>query len=67
MNEFLDFFPKNLSIITSKREKDFRIECLPDTRPIYISSYHMVSVELIKLREELTHLLVKGLRPRMSP
>src|SRR5687767_907514 len=68
VSEFPDVFPDDLPGIPPKREIDFGIDLLPDTRPISIPPYRMAPAELKELKEQLKDLLDKGfIRPSISP
>ena len=68
MDEFLDVFPKDLPGLPLKREIEFCIELLLDTKPISISPYHMTPVEMLELKKQLQELADKGfIRNSVSP
>ncbi|XP_070010749.1 uncharacterized protein [Nicotiana sylvestris] len=67
VNAFLEVFLDELPGIPPDREVDFRIDVLPDTRPISIPPYRMAPVELRELKEQLKDLLEKGfIRPKKA-
>lgn len=49
--KFSEVFPNDLPDIPSDKEIDFRIDLIPDTRPISIPLYRMALIELKKLKE----------------
>lgn len=68
VNEFPDVFPDDLPCIPPKREIDFGIGLLFDTRPISIPPYRMAPAGLKELKEQLKDLLEKGfIRKSISP
>ncbi|XP_070057133.1 uncharacterized protein [Nicotiana tomentosiformis] len=68
VREFLDVFLVDLSGMPPDRDIDFGIDLVPGTQPISIPPYHMASVEMKELKEQLRKLLDKGfIRPSVSP
>ncbi|KAF3643634.1 hypothetical protein FXO38_20537 [Capsicum annuum] len=68
VNEFPKVFSSDLPRIPPDREICFRINCLPDTRPISIPPYRMAPIELKKITEQLKDLLDKRfIRASISP
>lgn len=64
VNEFPDVFPNDLPSVSPKKEIDFGIDFLPNTRPIFIPTYRMALTELKELKEQLRDLLEKDfIRP----
>ena len=57
VREFLVVFPNDFPEIPPKREIDFGIEFLPDTNPISIPPYWIVSSKLKELKDQLKDLL----------
>ncbi|KAH0706170.1 hypothetical protein KY285_010689 [Solanum tuberosum] len=55
-----DVILDDLPGVPPKREINFGIDILPDTRPIYIPPYRMSLAELNELKEQLKDLLNKG-------
>ena len=51
--EFPDIFSKDLPGLPPDRELEFGIEVLPDSAPISIPPYRMVSMELKELKTQL--------------
>ena len=60
MNDFPDIFPKYFQRVPPDKEIKFSIDLLPNTQPISILPYHMASIELKELNEQLKDLLDKG-------
>ncbi|XP_038685741.1 uncharacterized protein LOC119985525 [Tripterygium wilfordii] len=56
VEEFMDVFPEDLPGLTPRREIEFVIDLLPDTKPILIAPYRIAPVELkelkLRIREE---------------
>nr|GEU41945.1 putative reverse transcriptase domain-containing protein [Tanacetum cinerariifolium] len=68
VQDFSDVFPEELPGIPPEREVEFGIELILGTQPIYKASYHMASIELKELKEQLQELLDLGfIRPSVSP
>ncbi|EOY00003.1 Uncharacterized protein TCM_009274 [Theobroma cacao] len=68
VNEFMDVFPEELPGLFPKREIEFCIDLILDTRPISIPAYRMAPAELKELKDQLEDLLDKGfIRPSISP
>ena len=68
VKDFPEVFPDDLPRVLPKREIDFGIDIIPDTRPIFIPPYKMAPAELKDLKEQLKDLLDKGfIRPSVSP
>ena len=66
--EFPEFFCDDLPKVPPKREINFNIDIIQDTRPISIHPYKMTPTELNKLKEQLKDLLDKFfIRPSASP
>lgn len=65
MSEFSKVFLDELLGVPHKREIDFGIDILPETRPLYILPYIMATLELKELKEQLKYLLdTCFIRPR---
>ena len=60
VKEFLDVFPEELSRMPPDKVIEFGIDVFPNTQPISILPYHIASVELKELKEQLHDLLDKG-------
>ncbi|EOY26395.1 Uncharacterized protein TCM_027958 [Theobroma cacao] len=68
VNEFMDVFLEELLGLPPKREIEFCIDLIPDTRPIFIPLYRMAPTELKELKDQLEDLLDKGfIGPSVSP
>ncbi|XP_038711792.1 uncharacterized protein LOC120005987 [Tripterygium wilfordii] len=50
VEEFMDVFPEDFLGLPPRREIEFVIDLLPDTKPISIASYHMAPAELRELK-----------------
>ena len=59
-SEFPYVFQEDLLGVPTKKEIDFGIYLLPDTKPIFIPSYRMAPADLMKLKDQLKDLLDKG-------
>nr|GFB30596.1 putative reverse transcriptase domain-containing protein [Tanacetum cinerariifolium] len=68
VSEFRDVFPDELPGIPPVREVKFNIELIPGAEPISNAPYHMASIELKELKDQLQELLERGfIRPSVSP
>jgi hypothetical protein len=68
VNEFPDFFPKELPGMPPDRHIEFVIELKVGTAPIYKTPFRMTTPELAELKEHIRELLEKGfIRPSSSP
>lgn len=66
--DFGDVFPKDLPSLPPNREIKFAIELVECTKPISMTPYHMVPVELKEIKVQLQYLLDKGfVHPSVSP
>nr|GFC30031.1 putative reverse transcriptase domain, aspartic peptidase domain protein [Tanacetum cinerariifolium] len=68
VSEFPDVFPDELPGIPLVREVEFNIELIPRAEPISKAPYHMASIELKELKDQLQELLERGfIHPSVSP
>ena len=68
VRELPGVFPHDLLEIPPKQESEFCIDLLPDTNPISIPPYRMVSEKMKELKAQLKYLLYKGfIQPSSSP
>ena len=68
MSEFPKVFPDDILEIHLKREIEFKIDLIQDTKPIFIPLYRMTSLEFNELKNQMKYLLDKGfIRPSISP
>jgi hypothetical protein len=65
--DFKDVFPEELPGMPPKRDVDFSIDLVPETRPISKASHWMTPKEMENLKVKLGELLKKGcIGPRVS-
>jgi hypothetical protein len=68
IQEFLEAFPDELPGMPPKRDVEFTIDLVPDTKPIAKSAYRLAAPELAELKKQLGELQQKGfIRPVASP
>ncbi|KAK1422205.1 hypothetical protein QVD17_25165 [Tagetes erecta] len=68
VQDFPDVFPEDLSGIPPDREVEFRIDLVPDAKPIAKAPYRLAPTEMQELMTQLQDLLDKGfIRPSISP
>ena len=51
VKEYLNVFSKDIPKFSPKREVEFSIDLVPETRPIFVAPYRMSHLELIKLKK----------------
>ena len=65
---FLIFFPEELSRLPSDREIEFYIDLIPGAQPISVPLYKMALTKLTELRKQLDELLENDfIRSSTSP
>ncbi|KAI5440061.1 hypothetical protein KIW84_025426 [Lathyrus oleraceus] len=65
--EFLDAFPEVISDLPPKREVEFSIDLVPDTKTVSMVPYKMPVSELSELKKQLEDFLEKKfVRPSVS-
>ncbi|XP_038687511.1 uncharacterized protein LOC119986891 [Tripterygium wilfordii] len=68
VKEFMDVFHEDLPGLPPRREIEFVIDLLPDTKPILLAPYRMAPAELRELKVQLEDLEKKKfIRPSVSP
>jgi hypothetical protein len=68
VNEYPDVFPDDLPGLPPEREVEFRIELIPEARPVAKAPYRLAPTEMRELMNQLQELLEKGfIRPSVSP
>lgn len=68
VQDFPEVFPYNILDIPPKREVEFSIDLVLDTRHVSMVPYRMSASELAELQEQLEDLLEKRfVRPNVSP
>ena len=61
-------FLDGLRGVSPEKKIDFGIDILPNTKPIFVLSYHMGPTKLKELKDQLKYLLDKGfIRLSISP
>jgi hypothetical protein len=68
VNEFLDVFPKEFSVMPPDWDIEFVIELVSGTAPMYKRPYSMAAKQLAELMDQINELLEKGyIHPSSSP
>nr|GEV60833.1 FAR1 DNA binding domain, zinc finger, SWIM-type, MULE transposase domain, FHY3/FAR1 family [Tanacetum cinerariifolium] len=62
VNEFLGFFPEDLSGIPPERQVEFQIDLISGATPIAKTSYRLAPSEMKELMNQLQELLDKGIK-----
>ncbi|GJT01828.1 putative reverse transcriptase domain-containing protein [Tanacetum coccineum] len=66
--EFPEVFPDDLPGLPPPRQVEFRIELMPGATPVASTPYHLASLEIKELSDQLKELSEKGfIRPSSSP
>ena len=60
VREFPEAFHNDIPVVPPKRKINFVIDIIPDTRPIFVFPYRMVTIEFKELKEQLKDLIDKG-------
>jgi hypothetical protein len=68
VNEYPDVFPDDLPGLPPEREVEFRIELVPEAKPVAKAPYRLAPTEMRELMSQLQELTEKGfIRPSVSP
>jgi len=68
VRDFPKVFPRDIPRLPPPREIEFSIDLMPGTRPISITPYRILPLELSELKKQLEELLDKGfVWPSVSP